>query len=34
MITGLTPIDIKIEETAQYIQITKGYKAQDEQIMT
>jgi hypothetical protein len=26
MITGLTPIDIKIKESAQLFQITKGYK--------
>jgi hypothetical protein len=32
MITGLTPIDIKIEETAQFFQITKGNKKEEEQI--
>jgi RNA binding protein fox-1 len=32
MITGLTPIDIKIEETTQFFQITKGNKKEEEQI--
>jgi hypothetical protein len=32
MITGLTPIDIKIEETAQFFQITKGSKKEEEHI--
>jgi hypothetical protein len=31
MITGLTPIDIKINETAQFFQITKGNKKEEEQ---
>ena len=32
MITGLTPIDFKIEETTQFFQITKGNKKEEEQI--
>jgi len=31
MITGLTPIDIKINETAQFFQITKENKKEEEQ---
>jgi hypothetical protein len=31
MITGLTPIDIKIKETAQLFQITKGNKKKEEE---
>jgi hypothetical protein len=31
MITGLTPIDIKIKETAQLFQITKRNKKEEEQ---
>jgi len=30
MITGLIPIDIKIKETAQLFQITKGNKKEEE----
>ena len=32
MITDLTPIDIKIEETAHFFQITKGNKKEEEEI--
>ena len=32
MITGLTPIDIKLEETTQFFQLTKGNKREEEQI--
>jgi hypothetical protein len=32
MITGLTAIDIKIEETAQFFQLTKRNKKEEEQI--